>query len=545
MVTEVKTLTAGEGITQVLVANDLTVGFGIPGIHNLGLYDALGQESRFRHFIVRHEQGAGFAADGFARVANKPGLAITTTGPGAFNALTAMSEAYLDSSPVLLLAGQIDSDYIGRDWGILHEHLDQAEVFQQVTKFQGRPRTADALPATVSAAIRSMLADRTRPAYVELPTDLLVAPLSGPPDTTPVAPPRPGPDPAEVEKVARLLSEAKRPLIIAGTGVIRAWANTELTRLAERLQAPVLVTLSAGGAIAADHPLYAGYLITGHPAVLDLLTTADLVLVAGSRLDAQTSNRWRLPIPNLVHLDVDATVINRIFPAKAGLVSDAKSGLAALADAVTARTPAAVEAGWGSVAATAVPDAVVRSLAPDRGPLYGFMRDLRAGMPRNVITTHDAATFNSWSGYFWPTYVPEGNIWPWGSAALGFALPIGNGAAVAAPDRRVIAFMGDGGFGFTAMELATAVRYGLNVTVVIHNDNSFSSIANYQRVVHGRTYECDLTNPDFVPFVRSFGARARRVDRWEDAARAVLELSSEPGPAFVEIAAEIKYPWPR
>ena len=144
MVTEVKTQTAGEGIAEVLVANDLTTGFGIPGIHNLGLYDALAGEPRIKHFVVRHEQGAGFAADGFSRVSGKPGLAITTTGPGAFNALTAISEAYLDSSPVLLLAGQIDHDYIGRDWGILHEHIDQAEVFQQVTKFQGRPRTADA-----------------------------------------------------------------------------------------------------------------------------------------------------------------------------------------------------------------------------------------------------------------------------------------------------------------------------------------------------------------------------------------------------------------
>ena len=543
MAIEVKTQTAGEGVAQVLVANDLTTGFGIPGIHNLGLYDALAAEPRIKHFVVRHEQGAGFAADGFARVSGKPGLAITTTGPGAFNALTAISEAYLDSSPVLLLSGQIDSDYIGRDWGILHEHIDQAAVFEQVTKFQGRPRTADELPATVSRAIRSMLTGRNRPAYVELPTDLLVKPLSGPPDDETVAPPKPEPDPAEVEAVARLLSQAKRPLIIAGTGVIRAWANEELTLLAERLQAPVIVTMSAGGAIAADHPLYAGYIITRHAAMMDLLARTDLVLVAGSRLDAQTSDRWRMPLPNLVHLDVDPTIINRIYPAKAGLVADAKSGLAALAAAVTPRQTA--EAGWGSVAARAVPEAVVKSLAPDRGPIYGFFRDLRAAMPRETITVHDAATINGWSGWFWPTYVPEGNIWPWGSAALGFALPIGNGAAVAAPDRRVIAFMGDGGFGFTAMELATAVRYGLNVTVVIHNDDAFSSIANYQRVVHGRTYECDLTNPDFVPFAKSFGVRARRVERWEDAARATIELSSEPGPAFVEIAAPIKYPWDR
>lgn len=544
MTTAVPPITAGEGVVKVLLANEVTTAFGIPGIHNLGLYDALAGEPRIRHYVTRHEQGAGFAADGFSRVSGKPGLAIATTGPGAFNALTSISEAYLDSSPVLLLAGQIDSDYIGRDWGILHEHMDQAAVFEQVTKFQGRPRSPDQLPQLVRDALRAMLTGRNRPAYVEMPTNLLVKPLAEPLDDVAVSvrPPLVQPDPMEVERVAALLSAARRPLIIAGTGVLRAWADKELARLAERLNAPVLVTMSGGGAIPADHPLYAGYLISRHPAVLDLLNRADLVLVAGSRLDAQTSDRWRLPLPNLVHLDVDRDVIGRIFPVKAGVVADAKPGLAALADAL-GRGPSRADEGWGAASAGRVPTAVAASLAPDRAPMYGFMRDLRAAMPRDVIITHDAATINSWSGYFWPTYVPEGNIWPWGSAALGFALPIGIGAAVAAPDRRVIAFMGDGGFGFTAMELATAVRFGLNVTVVIHNDNAFSSIGNYQRVVHGREYQVELTNPDFVPFARSFGARARKVDRWEDAAAAVVDLSREPGPAVVEITAPIKHPW--
>jgi thiamine pyrophosphate-dependent acetolactate synthase large subunit-like protein len=545
MTTAVPPLTAGEGVVSVLLANDLTTAFGIPGIHNLGLYDALAGEPRIHHYLVRHEQGAGFAADGFSRVSGKPGLAITTTGPGAFNALTALSEAYLDSSPVLLLTGQIDSDYIGRDWGILHEHLDQAAVFEQVTRFQGRPRTADQVPQLVRDAIRAMLTGRNRPAYVEMPTDLLVKPLAEPLDQVAVnvRPPLIAPDAVEVERVAALLARARRPLIIAGTGVLRAWANKELTRVAEALDAPVLVTMSGGGAIAADHPLYAGYLISRHPAVLDLLNRADLVLVAGSRLDAQTSDRWRLPLPNLVHLDVDRDVIGRIFPAQAGIVADAKPGLAALADALGRRGTSRVDDGWGAETARRVPVAVADSVAPDRRHIYGFMRDLRAAMPRDVITTHDAATFNGWSGYFWPTYVPEGNIWPWGSAALGFALPIGIGAAAAAPDRRVIAFMGDGGFGFTAMELATAVRFGLNVTVVIHNDNAFSSIGNYQKVVHGREYQVELTNPDFVPFARSFGARAKKVDRWEDAAAVVADISREPGPALVEIAAPIKAPF--
>ncbi|HVA86278.1 MAG TPA: thiamine pyrophosphate-binding protein [Candidatus Saccharimonadales bacterium] len=542
MTTEVDTLTAGDGIVRVLVANDLTTAFGIPGIHNLGLYDALARETRVRHFLVRHEQGAGFAADGFARVSGKPGLAIATTGPGAYNALTAISEAYLDSSPVLLLAGQIDAEFIGRNWGILHETIDQGAVFEQVTKFVGRPRTPDELPATVAAAIQSMLSGRPRPAYVEMPTDLLIRAMSSPPVSEPVAVEPVAPDPDEVERVAELLSAAKRPLIIAGTGVLRAHASAELVRLAERLDAPVMVTLSAGGAIPADHPLYAGYLISRHPAVLGLLNAADLVLIAGSRLDAQTSARWTLPLPRIVHLDVDAAVIGRIYPVEAGLVADAKPGLAALADAVTRRA-AGTDPAWGTAAATRVPAAVVASLAPDRAALYGFFRDLRAAMPRNVISTHDAATINSWSGYFWPTYVPEGNIWPWGSAALGFGLPVAIGAAVAAPDQPVIAFIGDGGLGFTAMELATAVRYGLNVNVIVHNDNAFSSIGNYQLREFGRAYETDLHNPDFVPFARSFGLTARRVERWEDAAAAAAELVATPGPTLLEVAAPILPPF--
>ena len=542
MTTQVSTLTAGEGIVRVLVANGLTTAFGIPGIHNLGLYDALAGEPRVKHFLVRHEQGAAFAADGFARVSGLPGLAIATTGPGAYNALTAISEAYLDSSPVLLLAGQIDASFIGRDWGILHETIDQGAVFEQVTKFVGRPRTPDELPASVAAAIQAMLTGRARPAYVEMPTDLLIQALSADLAVEPVAVEPVAPDPAEVERVAALLSGAKRPLIIAGTGVLRGHASAELARLAERLDAPVLVTMSGGGTIPADHPLYAGYLIPRHPAVLELLAASDLVLIAGSRMDAQTSARWTVPLPRIVQLDIDRDVIGRTYPVEAGVVADAKPGLAALADAVTRRV-AGADSGWGTAAATHVPAAVIASLAPDRAALYGCFRDLRVALPRDVITTHDAATINSWSGYFWPTYNPEGNIWPWGSAALGFALPVAIGAAVAAPSQPVVAFMGDGGFGFTAMELATAVRYGLNVNLIIHNDNAFSSIGNYQLREFGRAYETTLHNPDFVPFARSFGVTARRVERWEDAAAAAAELVATPGPTLLEVAAPIVQPF--
>jgi len=535
--------TAADAIVRVLVANGLTTAFGIPGVHNLGLYDALARDGRIRHYLTRHEQGAGFAADGFARVAGTPGLAITTTGPGAYNALTAISEANLDSSAVLLLAGQIDADFIGRDWGILHETIDQAAVFEQVTKFVGRPRTADALPQTVADAIRAMRSGRPRPAYVELPTDLLIAGVADQGNTTLTAeaPVMPGPAPDEVDRMASLLAAARRPLILAGTGILRSRASAELARLAESLNAPVIVTLSAGGAIPADHPLFAGYLLNRHPAVLGLLAEADLVLVAGSRLDAQTSARWTLPLPRLVHLDVDADVIGRIYPVEAGLVADARAGLAALTDALDSRPNA--DPNWGHAAASRVPAAIVASMAPDRAPLHNWITDLRASVPHDAIITNDASTVNLWTAYFWPTYVPEGNIWPWGSATLGFSLPVAIGAAVAAPGRPVLAFMGDGAIGFTGMELATAARYGLDVNVIVHNDDAFTSIAKYQDAGFGRRYETDLHNPDFTMFAKSFGLTVRRVERWEDAAAASAELVATPGPTLLEIAAPMITPF--
>ena len=304
--------------------------------------------------------------------------------------------------------------------------------------------------------------------------------------------------------------------------------------------------MSGGGAIPADHPLYAGYLISRHPAVLDLLAASDLVFVVGSRLDAQTSDRWRLPLPSMVHLDIDGTVINRIFPAQAGIVADARPGLAALADALGRDGARSGRRRLGAATARAVPAAVHASVAADRRDILALHGSLRSAMPRDVITTHDAATFNGWSGYFWPTYVPEGNIWPWGSAALGFALPIGIGAAVAAPGRRVLAFMGDGGFGFTAMELATAAKYGINITVIVHNDNAFSSIGNYQRRrprprVPGRPAQPGLR--PVRPVLRGARGPSRAVGG--RGRRRSCRFRREPGPAVVEIAAPIKPPFDR
>lgn len=530
----------GDAVVDVLEAAGVRAVFGIPGIHTLGLYDALAGSASIRHILPRHEQGAAFAADGYARICGAPGVCSTTTGPGTFNTLAAVAEAWSDSSPVVVLAGQIDASFDGSGRGILHETPDQGRSFEALTAFVGRPRTPDAIPVAVGEALRCAMTGRWRPAYVELPTDLLTQPFGG--DLPAVV--QPGavePDPSQVVQAARILSGSRRIVIVPGAGVQRARAAAELRRLAARLDAPVLMTLTGAGAIAADDPLSAGVLNPTRDECRSLLGEADAVLVVGCRLDDVQTGRWTLPLPNLVQIDVDAAAIGRSYPVAAGVVGDARLALAGLLDEL-GPTPAH-DGAWGSNRARATREGSLRGVSDaERTVREAFVR-ARAVLPRDAILTHDAARLNSWTGYIWPVYEPDGSLWPWGSATLGFALGAANGAAVAAPDRRVVASCGDGGFLFTAAELATAAAHGLNVTVFIHDDAAFGSIAAYQRRHHGRAFATDLVNPDLLAFARSFGVPAERIDSIAELPAALGRATAAPGPSVVIYAGPLDQPW--
>jgi acetolactate synthase-1/2/3 large subunit len=531
----------GDAVVDVLEAGSVRAVFGIPGIHTLGLYDALAGSTSIRHILPRHEQGAAFAADGYARISGAPGVCSTTTGPGTFNTLAAIAEAWSDSSPVVVLAGQIDASFDGTGRGILHETPDQGRSFEALTAFVGRPRTPEAIPAAVSDALRCAMTGRWRPAYVELPTDLLTQPFVG----DPPAPTRPGPvepDPSSILEAARMLSPARRVVIVPGAGVQRARASAELQRLAARLDAPVLMSLTGAGSIPADHPLSAGILNPGRAECRSLVEEADAILVVGCRLDDVQTGRWTLPLPNLVQIDVDGAAIGRSYPVAAGIVGDARLALAGLLDELGAG-PASGDRGWGAGRAKAAREATLTGVsAPERAVREAFL-GARAALPRDAILTHDAARLNSWTGYVWPVYEPDGSLWPWGSATLGFALGAANGAAVAAPGRRVVASCGDGGFLFTAVELATAVAHELDVTVFIHDDGAFGSIAAYQRRHHGRAYATDLVNPDLLAFARSFGLPAERIDSIDELPKAMGRAAAGPGPSVVIYAGPLDQPW--
>ena len=275
-------MTGGEAVVRSLKAHGVDTVFGIPGTHNLGVYDALRETSGIRHILARHEQGAAFMADGYARASGKVGVCLSTTGPAALNTLASLGTAYSDSSPVLCIASEIPAEGIGLNKGYLHECEDQLGSFAPVTKWRALADTVESIPGVMREAFAQMQSGRPRPVAVEIPCDTLdesedVSILAA------AGVSRPVPEPEQVKRAAALLREARRPVIWIGGGVIGSGAGPELQQLAERLQAPIFTTVLGKGAVADDHPLAAGATIL-HPAGREFVAECDVMLAVGNAL---------------------------------------------------------------------------------------------------------------------------------------------------------------------------------------------------------------------------------------------------------------------
>jgi acetolactate synthase-1/2/3 large subunit len=389
-----------------------------------------------------------------------------------------------------------------------------------------------------------MSAGRHQPAYVEFPNDLLKVALPGFAPAVAPAASRPAPAAEDVRRAAAVLRSARRPLILLGAGVTVARAGDELRRLAERLGAPVLPTGPAMGTLPDDHPLCGDFVSGANPAHASLFAEADVVLAAGAHLGFNSTSYWRVPLPRLLHLNIDPGVIGRSYPAEVGLVGDAKAGLAGLLDELGPGAPAA-DPDWGAARAARARRELRATFRPEVGRIDRAMLEARKRLPRESVVAHDAAGFNFWSAYAWPAYREAGSLWPWGSATLGFALPAAIGAAVALGGRTpVMAACGDGGFLFTAAELATAVMQSLPVIVLVHNDHGFRSIGYHQeRDFGGRIIGTELVNPDLLAFARSFGLHAERIEDIGDLPAAVGRAVATEGPAVIEITDPLGRPW--
>ncbi|MBI3456346.1 MAG: thiamine pyrophosphate-binding protein [Candidatus Rokubacteria bacterium] len=533
--------TGGEWVVAALRAEGVRHVFGIPGIHNLAIYDALLRQTEITHVLARHEQGAAFMAEGYARASGRPGVVLVTSGPGATNALTPLVEAHASSQPILLLMSDIPAALIGRGLGALHEVPNQIDCFRPVCRWAETIWAAREIPGAVQGAFHLFRTGRPGPIALSLPTDLLRAPVEAQ-LTPPGQGRRPPCDVRLIEEAARAyLGRAKQPLIVAGGGAVAAEASAELRALARRLGAPVVTTVMGRGIIPETDPLWLGVLPNKH-ATQPALEAADVVLAVGCRF-AHRSTRGLLlnlafrPDQALIHIDLDPAVIGAMYPPALGIVGDARDGLAGLLAAL-GPGPAASEWDWKWL----------DGLRAARGRHYTDTVDrllgiLRTHLPPDAIVVSDQTGINYWMEWHFPVHAPRTFLYPIGSATLGYAVPAAIGAKLARPDQPVLAVAGDGGFLYSVNELATAVKYRLPVVCLVLNDRRYGAIQWLQEALFGRSGEADLVNPDFPMLARAFGAEGLRIESLGALGAALEKALAHPGPTLLELPLAINPPW--
>ena len=527
-------LSGGQAVGRALRAEGIDTVFGIVGTHNVHIFDGLLDVPDIRVVTVRHEQGAGFMADGYARATGRPAACVVVPGPGVTNVMTALGQAYLDSTPILAIAGQNPMRLVDRRLEEFHELHHSLGVVRSVTASAERITSAAEAPARVREAARIMRTRRPQPTFLELPLDVaaevqeveLLAPVE---DFA-----RPAGSQEAIGRAAGLLSAARRPLILTGGGTISARASRALKAVAERFGAPVVTTVHGKGIIPDDDPFAVGDGWGRVDVFGDLFARADATLVVGASFEYVSDiNRGReLPDP-LVHVDLDPAVINRHRPATVGIVGDARLVLERLLDALGEPSGATAAGPWCDVVAVR---ARKRRVVEERaGPVVGLLDQVRAAIPRDAIVVDDLCLPGYWAPPAFDVYEPRTFFHPGMYGTLGYALPAAIGAQVGRPDRSAVALCGDGGFLYTAQELSTAVQQRARVVAIVFNDNAYGALKLFQdRHLAGRRIGIELRNPDFARFAESFGARGVKLRASSELGSAVQEAVAQAGPTVIE-----------
>ncbi|MDH4146884.1 MAG: thiamine pyrophosphate-binding protein [Acidimicrobiia bacterium] len=538
-------MTGGEAVVRTLEALGVTHVFGIVSVHNLPISDALGRSDTITVIRSRHEQQAAHAADGYARATGRLGVVLTSTGPGAANAVAGLFEAQYGSSPVLMITGQTESRFYGKGKGFLHEAEKQLDMLRSVTRRAESVRRPEDIVGSLLAVAADCRTGRPQPGALEIPIDYQYAVAEHPVPEAAVAPaPRAVPDPDALAQAVELLDAAERPLIWAGGGVVSADASTQLTELADKLGAPVVTTIEGRGALAEDHPLCLGAR-TERGALAPVVADADVVLAVGTRFQNYATRMWQLRMPGkLIHLDADPSVIGRNYPATVSLVADAREGLAALAAAVSPRGADAAYVDSARAALAADNEALAGEIGPDHLQICATMRRL---LPRDGIIARDSTVpVYLWGNRLLPILEPRTSLRP-SSVSIGPGLSLGIGAC-AGTGRRTVVMAGDGGFQLGIGELATVAEHNLPMVVCVFNDRGYGVLRVIQDAVMGKRANVDLHTPDFAAVARGMGLAAERVAGVAEFETAFGRAVERDGPTLLDIDMEalapISFPLP-
>ena len=518
-------MTCAEVLVRSLAAHGVDTVFGIPGTHNIEIYRHLTGYG-IRHVTPRHEQGAGYAADGYARTTGRPGVAVTTTGPAAMNILAAVGQAYSDSVPILVVAPGPPVRHPQRGTGMLHEMRDQRGAMAAVTNTAQRVTSHAELAEAVAQAFVEMTSGRPRPVYLEVPLDLLVE-VADVSIVDPIYVAAPLPDPGLVAASARRLAEASRPGLLLGGG--SKCAAADALAVAGQLQAPVLTTTNGKGIMPEDHPLSVTAAL--HlPGAAALVEECDVLLAVGTEL--APTDWWNgVPRPEfLIRFDIDTAQLVQNARPDLPIHADARLGLAQLRSALSPvpERDASRAGAWKSRLA---------GEARAKGARWvSMMEAIASVLDRDAVVAAD----NAMACYYGalgtlPVHVPGGFCFPTGFGTLGYALPAALGAAVASPGRQVIALVGDGGLMFSVQELAAVAAEGIPLPVVVFVNGGYGEIRSNMRDAGITPLAVDLPVPDFVALARSLGGDGVACTGPEHLAESLRAALARPGPTLLVV----------
>jgi len=537
-------LTGAEIIWECLIREGVDVVFGYPGGAILPAYDAMTKYPQIHHVLVRHEQGATHMADGYARASGKVGVAVATSGPGATNMVTGIATAMMDSSPIVCITGQVGSKAIGTD---AFQETDVTGVTLPVTKHNYLVTKPGDIARAIREAFYIAKSGRPGPVLVDITKD--AQQMTAEFDWEAAAPKLPGYRPSlrapseEYKRALELINSAKRPVILAGQGIIKAGATSQVLQLSETARVPIAVTLLGIGAIPASSPLNLGMMgMHGEAWVNQAIQQADLLIALGMRFDDRVTGNLKTYAPHAkkIHVEIDPSEVNKNVHVDVALIGDLREVLEELQPGVQR----AEHAEWWAKIAEMKGDSAVRDIQslPDSGHLYAahVINDLwRATRERDTIVVTDVGQHQMWEAQYYHHDKPRSLITSGGLGTMGFALPAAIGAKFACPEKDVWVVVGDGGFQMTSCELATAEQEKIKVNVAIINNAFLGMVRQWQEFFYDKRYAATpMTGPDFVKLAEAYRLTGLRCNKRPDVKSTVEQTLAEKGTVVIDFVVE-------